>query len=274
MPTIQLGNCTVSRLIIGGNQMAGYSHVTALMTQQMVEWYTPERTVEVLKRCLAAGINTWQISIGKITTDSLELLRKGGDDIQWICLTDTGGLPDTDKVKELIQQLKPIAIVHHGGTSDGLWREGKINVARDFIKRVKDNGVLGGLSAHNPDVIKNAEDSGWELDLYMTCFHRQTRTYDELKKLLGQVPLGEVYLPDDPAAMCSVVRQVKRPCLGFKILAAGRRCENPGDVREAFKFALTNIKPIDGVIVGMYPRYQDEIAENVALVKEFTARGR
>ena len=50
--------------------------------------------------------------------------------------------------------------------------------------------------------------------------------------------------------MTAVVRQVKQPCFGFKILAAGRACRNDRRVREAFKFAFTNIKPTDAVIVG------------------------
>jgi len=31
------------------------------------------------------------------------------------------------------------------------------------------------------------------------------------------------------------------------------------------------IKPADGVIVGMYPRYSDQIGENVALARELAA---
>jgi hypothetical protein len=59
-------------------------------------------------------------------------------------------------------------------------------------------------------------------------------------------------------------RQVEQPCFGFKILAAGRACLNERRVREAFKIAFSSIKPIDGVIVGMFPRYVDEIQVNVA----------
>jgi len=40
-------------------------------------------------------------------------------------------------------------------------------------------------------------------------------------------------------------------------------------VREAFKFAFTNIKPIDGVIVGMFPRYSDEVAFNVQATRDY-----
>ena len=43
-------------------------------------------------------------------------------------------------------------------------------------------------------------------------------------------------------------------------------------MQEAFKFAFERLKPIDGVIVGMYPRHHDQISENAALVRQFGER--
>jgi hypothetical protein len=58
------------------------------------------------------------------------------------------------------------------------------------------------------------------------------------------------------------MRQVDKPCLGFKILGGGRKCANQDMVRDAFRFAFENTKPTDGVIVGMFPKYFDEIKAN------------
>jgi hypothetical protein len=66
-----------------------------------------------------------------------------------------------------------------------------------------------------------------------------------------------------------VIRQVKQPCLGFKILAAGRMCSSDPQVEAAFKFAFEHLKPTDGVIVGMYPRYQDQIGQNAQYTRQF-----
>jgi len=67
---------------------------------------------------------------------------------------------------------------------------------------------------------------------YMTCVYERHRSAEALEKLLGQapIPVGEVYLPQDPPRMFRAIRQTKRPCLAFKILAAGR-----GDYR-SFRF--------------------------------------
>jgi hypothetical protein len=64
------------------------------------------------------------------------------------------------------------------------------------------------------------------------------------------------------------MRQVKQPCLGFKILAAGRKCSSQPSVKEAFRSAFEHIKPSDGVVVGMYPRYFDEIRANAQYTRD------
>jgi len=71
--------------------------------------------------------------------------------------------------------------------------------------------------------------------------------------------------------MTAVVRQVARPCLGFKILAAGRMCNTPATIERAFEFAFRNIKKTDAVIVGMFPILTDEIAEDAALARKFAS---
>ena len=273
MPTIRLGDHTVSRLIVGANPVLGFSYMGGLVARFMHDYFTLDRTVDLIERCLDVGINTWQTSAHEKIDQSLERLRDSGRDVQWIFLASSPHLEDHRALEEAVRRHRPIAVVHHGGVSDRLWREGRIEQAHDFARRVRDLGVLAGISAHNPDVIRHAEDKGWNLDLYMTCFYRVTRNHAELKEEIGmsEVPLGGIYLPGDPARMCEVVRGVKRPCLGFKILAAGRRCDRPQQVEAAFKFAFANIKRTDAVIVGMFPRFRDQPAENAALTRRFGA---
>lgn len=271
LPRIRLGRHEVTRLILGSNPILGFSHQSAMLSRLMSDYFTPERVQQLLRRCLEMRINTWQTSAHEKIDEALRTLRESGSDIQWVLLANQPHLDDAAALRDIVARNRPIAVVHHGGVSDSLWRQGRIEKAHDFAKRVKDMGLLAGISAHNPDVIRHAEEKGWELDFYMTCFYHVTRTAEELKRELGfgEVPLGSIYLPGDPARMCAVVRQVKRPCLAFKILAAGRRCERPQDVEAAFQFAFQNIKKTDAVIVGMFPRYRDEPAEDAALVRRF-----
>jgi hypothetical protein len=129
-------------------------------------------------------------------------------------------------------------------------------------------GCAAGISTHNPVILEELESKGWSNDFYMTSFYYQTRRPEEFKKEFGVVPVGETYLSTDPPKMCAAVRKVKKTCLVYKILAAGRRCGSPAEVRQAFQFAYKNIKPSDAAIVGMYPRYSDQIADNTKLARE------
>src|SRR5438309_7955278 len=62
LPAIKLGPHEVTLLIIGGNPIYGYSHFNNILSQYRTAWHTPERVLELLNRCEAEGINTWQNS--------------------------------------------------------------------------------------------------------------------------------------------------------------------------------------------------------------------
>src|SRR5262249_44211982 len=107
------------------------------------------------------------------------------------------------------------------------------------------------------------------------CLYYLSRPKVEYQKLLGDnLPLGEIYLPTDPPRMLQTVRSVKKPCLVYKVLAAGRRVGSKAEVRQCFKTALEGIKPTDALIVGMYQQLGDQVGENAALVRELCAGSR
>jgi hypothetical protein len=274
LPTIKLGPHAITRLIIGGNPIYGYSHFNKLLSRHMTAWHTPERVVELLKRCEEAGINTWQNSYAERTLQDLDRYREAGGKMHWLCL----GKPDWDRHPEHIDDAarrKPIGIAPHGALAERLHRQDKLNVLTDLLKRIRDQGVLVGLSAHNPALIELAEEKGWNVDYYMCCLYYLTRPRQEFQKLLGkELPLGEIYLPTDPPRMFKTVQATRKPCLVFKVLAAGRRVGNPAEVRACFATALANIKPADAMIVGMYQEFGDQVGDNAAIVRELCSRPR
>jgi hypothetical protein len=271
LPTVKLGKHSVTRLIIGGNPIYGYSHFNRLLSQHQTDWHTPERVVALLKRCEQAGINCWQNSYAERTLADLERYRDAGGTMHWLCL----GKGDWDEHPEHINDAakhKPIGISPHGHLNERLHREKKLDVLTDILKRIRDQGVLVGLSAHNPALIETAEDKGWEVDYYMCCLYYLTRPRDEYQKLLGtDLPLGEIYLPSDPPRMLKVIKAVKKPCLVYKVLAAGRRIGNKAEIKECFKTALDNVKLTDALIVGMYQQLGDQVGENTGFVRELCA---
>jgi hypothetical protein len=270
LPTIQLGQHRITRLVAGWNPIGGYSYLGPNMSRHMQEYYTPERIAEYLKRCERAGINAHQFSRPEMMAPILKGLRQQGSKMRFICLNSGGTQAEIQKV---VDETHAIAIVHHGGVTDRLFREDKSQEVYDYVKRVHDAGVLAGVSAHNPDNIKRIADEGWPVDLFMCCFYYLTRTSQELEKMPPVVTeqIGYAFFASDPLRMTEVMRQVDQPCLGFKILAAGRKCGHKQTVRAAFQFAFEHVKPTDGVIVGMYPRFSDEITENAQYARQFGA---
>lgn len=272
LPTIKLGAHAVTRLIIGGNPIYGYSHFNKLLGQHQTAWHTPERVQELLRRCERAGINTWQNSYAPRTLDDLERYRQAGGKMNWLLL----GKSDWEQQPEAIDEAarrKPIGIAPHGAHAERLHRQNKLDALTTILKRIRDRGLLVGLSAHNPALIELSEEKGWDVDYYMCCLYYLTRPREEYQKLLGgDLPLGEIYLPSDPPRMFGVIQKAKKPCLVYKILAAGRRIGSPAEVRKCFETALTSIKPTDAVIVGMYQQFSDQVGDNAALVRQLSVR--
>lgn len=283
LPTVSLGSYRVTRLIAGGNPLYGYSHFNRLYDQHMLEYFTDERVVQFLRDCEKAGINTWQSSYHERVPRQYPKMRDAGCKIQWLCLaapwdvdrsaprTPENILAGMVKCAEIVSKLKPIGIAHHGSATDLLWRAGKIDLVQTFLNKVHDLGIPAGISTHNPVILEALEAKGWTNDFYMASLYYLTRKSEDFEKEIGVRPVGETYLSTDPPRMCEVVRRVRKPCLIYKLLAAGRKCGSPEEVRKAFEFAFQNIKPIDATIVGMYPRYSDQVAENVRTVREILA---
>ena len=71
--------------------------------------------------------------------------------------------------------------------------------------------------------------------------------------------------------MTDLILKVKKPCLAFKVLAAGRKCESKESVEEAFRYAFGRIKPGDAVVAGMYQKNKNQVKENTEIVRKITA---
>ncbi len=264
LPAVNIGDKRISRLVAGGNPMRGFSHSSLKLSRHMLDYFTPRQITEFLLHCEREGITAFQSSYSETVRDGLLGAWEKGSQIQFICLTSSRHAP-----LETVLPLKPIAICHHGGVTDPLFRSGRRQTVHDFVKKVHDAGVLAGISTHNPDNVARIEDARWENDFYMTCFYNLTRTEEERDALLGERVLGEVFVASDPQRMIARIREVQKPCLAFKILAAGRLSEDKKSLDGAFRFALSSIKPGDAVIVGMYPVFSDEVREDAELVRKY-----
>jgi len=266
VPKMRFGGAEISRLVIGCNPFYGWAHFNATLATVMREYYTAERVCDVLHQCARFGINAYNfVDSGRAPRD-LDRFRAEGGTMHLIVQGSGDPVP-------FHSARKPLAMYHHGEYTDRAFQQGKIATVRDWCKQVRDLGCLVGVGTHKPEVIALVEEQGWDVDFYAGCVYNRTRTIDEWKKVLNGESLempGEIYLRSDPPRMYQVMRQTRKPCFAFKIMAAGRIEERDAD--NAFRAAFTSIKPIDGVFIGMFPRVKDEVRENAERVCRVLAR--
>jgi hypothetical protein len=258
VPKVKFGGVEISRLVLGTNQFNGYSHFNSALSGIMKEWYTTERVCEIMHRCVCFGINTSAYSVGGNGPSGYERFRAEGGQMHLI-------IQGRGEPEPILKALKPLAFYHHGEDTDKAFQNGKMNAVREYCKKLRQLGVQVGVGTHKPEVIALVEEQGWDIDFYAGCVYNRTRTAAEWRKMLnGELPLPptDVYLESDPPRMYQVMRQSKKHCFAFKILAAGRVTDSQQQLDRAFRSALESIKPTDCVFVGMFPRDKDEVKDN------------
>jgi len=264
LPQMQLGKYAISRLVVGANTFNGGSHLSVFVNHELKAYYTPEQILKTLRRCQEVGITCWQ---GGVTgADLYRRFTDSGGRMHFIVIAsgDAAGI-------KTVADAGAIGVAHHGETTDNLFKSGRLDQIQDYLKRVRDAGLLVGVSTHMPDVVDAVESKGWDVDYYMTCVYERHRDEATLRRRLGDVPIParEVYLAGDPPRMFKAMRATKRPCLAFKILAAGRLSDRREWVQRAFRETYASIKPTDGAIIGIYDRYSDQAADCAALVRRY-----
>jgi hypothetical protein len=148
LPTIKLGTHDVTRLIIGGNPIYGYSHFNRVLSQAMTSWHTPDNVLELLRDVAARGINTWQNSYAERTLADIDRHRaEGGKLIGFALANPIGTKTRTSSPTPRSANRSASPRTAHSPSAAS---RGKLDVLTDLLKRIRDTGVLVGLSAHNP----------------------------------------------------------------------------------------------------------------------------
>ena len=262
VPKMKFFGVDISRLVLGANPICGFAHYNNNFGAAMKDWYTPDRVCKVMHECNRFGINAFNyVHLDPAPKDWARFQTEGGK-MHLIMQVIAG-----DDTVALAKTLKPLAMQRQGEVVDVAFREGKMDTVKEWCKKVRDLGVLVGVGTHKPEVIAYVEEKGWDVDFYAGCVYNRTRTIDEWKKVLNGEMLEmphDIYLQSDPPRMYNVMRQTKKPCFAFKVLAAGRISDD--GIEQAFRTAFESIKPIDGVYVGIFPRAKDEVRENAEIV--------
>jgi hypothetical protein len=229
----------------------------------MRAWFSggEDRGLELIRRAEQLGINTCQMG-GRNIEQMLATHHAEGGRIQWIAtFYSKPGKGKEELARIMNMRPRPIGIQQLGNTSDALMREGKMELALENLKMFRDAGVLVGLGSHNHETIDYVAGRDWDLDFYQCCFYRSQFSLKPSRR-------GEIFEESDRRAMVRTIGQLPKPAIAFKILGANRHCATPAGVEGAIRFALSNIKPTDVILLGMWQKYKDQVAENVAYARK------
>ncbi|MCL2665124.1 MAG: hypothetical protein FWE82_05880 [Defluviitaleaceae bacterium] len=271
MKTVNFFGSEVTRLIIGDNPFCGHSYIENEHSgNEMMDFYTAGKVVETLFRAEEYGINAYMALADGFIIRCLRQYRNEGGKMKIMFQS----YPPVELETNLHQMMSvdPIAIYHQGGTFDLLFEEGRFDMISKRLALIKSAGVAAGFGTHVPEVIKKAEEEGWEADFYMACLYNARRTQRGMQSgFITGKPKQLVFYPEDPPFMYEAVRAAKKPCIVFKIFAGGQIFTGMNDeekkpiIKKVFEDVYTHIKPIDLACIGVFQKYSDQLKSNVGI---------
>ncbi len=260
LPKGKINKHPLSRLILGGNIIAGGLHARDLLYSGPLSraYNTEKKIFETIILAEKAGINSINIGYGFIPV-LMKYKKVTGSKI--IVITQVR--PDMKKSDYYSQINKAMdsgmdIIQINGGATDILIRDRYFDVIVKMIDRIRSQGYTAGLGAHHAESLILVEENGIVPDYYMKTMHhdrywsannRETRVpfYEDT---MGAIPdYHDNYCNNMwdqfPERTNEFIKNTKVPVVGFKVLAAG--AIHPKD---GFKYAFVN--GADFICVGMF----------------------
>jgi hypothetical protein len=243
----RLGKYEISRLIIGGNLIAGSAHADNLLYQSalMTHYFTTEKILETWTLAEQNGINTTLMRADPhIIEHYQKFTRERGGKLQWIAQS----APEQGDPVENAQRARDngaIAMYLHGNVSDTAVKQGKAEEIGRVVVGIRKTGLLAGIGAHLLATVQGCEQAKLDPDFYMFTVNRVN------------------YYSSPAAEIAAFMKTIQKPWIGFKVLGAGRD-KPPEGFLHAFQ------KGADFICVGMFDW---QVRDDAAFVQEMLAKG-
>lgn len=263
LPTMKIGDLEVSRLIVGSNPFTGKSHLDSATDADMRLHFTTERVFSMLRACEEVGINAVQSRGSMPVMGLIKKYRERGGKLLWLAQTGKDLATFEEELDEMMKY-GPSALCIHGELSDALYLSGELDRLGGLLDLMRRKNLPVGICSHFPEALIYAEEHGLAPDYYMASVYNLF--YPDRSK--DKNPTGERFEDTDVPRMYETIRSLSAPTVALKILGAGRRCSDQSEVKAAFGEAFSSMKKGDGVLVGMFDKYVDQVRLNAEYVKE------
>lgn len=252
-PRTNVGGVSLSRMIIGTNWIAGYSHRSASADNMIKERHsTPDTIIPMLKMFLSHGVDAIMAPFG-MNPNIVSAVRTAEDAMgREMIMIDTPVINVDDSaegrreaesvIKESAARGSKICLIHHY-SAEQLVNKNKREISRldDYTKMIRDAGMVPGLSAHMPELVLYSDENGYDVE-----------TYIQIYNCMGFLMQVEV------EAVAAIIRDAKKPVMTIKPMAAGRTTPFVG-----LNFSWATIRDCDMVTVGCFN--EAEAAEDIEI---------
>ncbi len=254
-PRTTVGGVSLSRMIIGTNWFLGWSHCTAAkdaFIQQEIAH--PKRLADIIEVFFRAGVDT---IMGLINGPVLPEAIKEAEDrtgVKAIVVStpsfptnprtpfDGWDLGEVERILDAQVEHGAAFCLPHTSTTDVMVDKCTRQVRQfDVLCRmIRERGMIPGLSTHVPESIIYADDTGLDVETYISIYNA-----------MGFLMQVEVDWTN------RVIHGAKKPVMTIKPFAAGQIRPFQG-----LAFSWTTLRDIDMVTVGtMTPREAQEVID-------------
>lgn len=239
VPKGKIKNLEISRLIPGGNLVAGFVYSRDLLWASALvkEYFTDEKVIEILFLSEACGINTTIMRTDDQTIRILKEYWRRGGKIQWIAQTYPKN-EDFSNIKIAVDG-GAVGAFSQGGNAENYLKAERIDLLGRAIDYMRSQGLVAGTAAHVIGVPKACIANGIEPDFFMKTFHHHNYFSAPSPDCKG------FSWCDEPEETVDFFKSCKTPWIAYKVLAAGAIKPNDG-----FKYAYEN--GADFTCVGMF----------------------
>ena len=252
-PRTEIGGLSVSRMIIGTNNVMGGSHRTFARDVHIRGIFQDNKNAvaDLIEAYLQHGVDTiiGCLSKSQFALDGIRLAQeRTGKRVYYIELAvfDTTDTKEGRKdAQDFIKNCKDVGVdicmpLHMCVEKLVNKQTRKIERIDEYMYIIREHGMIPGLSAHMPEIIEYTDENGYDVESYIQIYNAA-----------GFLMQVEVELVHD------IIWKAKKPVLTIKPMAAGHLNPFVG-----LNFSWNTIRPQDMVAVGcMTPEEAHEVVE-------------
>ena len=236
-PRTNVGDLSISRLIVGTNWFLGYSHYSSAKDKFIKDTQTPKKMSEILEVFLRAGIDSVMGPLAPQLVEAVQITQdKTGSPLKliltpWFSLLPGG--PPENEPERIIAQCKEVGAqicMPHQMVTDALMdrMHRKIRDIEKYTNMIRQYEMTPGLSTHMPETVVYADETGVDIETYIQLYNATG--------FLMQVETDWVM---------KIIKNASKPVMTIKPLAAGRLLPISG-----LAFVWNTIRDQDMVTIG------------------------